>query len=125
MTPRQKSNTKQVSQLGESPAEARAKMQSSGGAEVQTQPDAIGEEVKGPLKPEHMKAIRAVEEGFGGGPIEGGTVEEAGDAIEAPSPTKAIETIRQLSQDKMQLLTERDSALNLVEQYRARFGELD
>lgn len=125
--PGQKSNAKQVSSLGESPAEARRRMQSSGGAgsvESETRPP-LGEEVKGPLTPQHIATIREAEEGFGGGPGDGASVEEGIETAEPPTPSKAMEMIRQLGQEKIQLLTERDSALGVVERYKARYGELD
>lgn len=125
--PRQESKATQVSRLGESPAEARRRMQTSGGAgeaSSETQPP-LGKEVKGPLTPQHIAEIREAEEGFGGGPTSGGSVEEATDLAEPPTPSKAMEMIQQLSQDKLQLQTELSSALNVVERYRARYGELD
>jgi hypothetical protein len=124
MMPRQASNAKQLPSLGETPAEARRRMSSSGGAEAKATPP-LGEEVEGPLQPQHIAAIREAEEGFGGGPTEGATVEEAGDMADPPSPAKAMETIRQLGQDKNQAIAERDAALNLVSRYKAKYGELD
>lgn len=125
--PGQKSNAKQVSALGESPAEARRRMEASGGAAAvtaETRPP-LGEEVEGPLTPQHMAAIREADEGFGGGPTEDATVEDADETTAPPSPEKAMEMIRQLGQDKVQLSTELDAALNLVSRYKARYGELD
>jgi hypothetical protein len=123
--PGQKSNAKQVSSLGESPAEARRRMQSSGGGtapQSETRPPGGAQQV-GPT-PRHIAAMRD-QEGFGGGPVEGGTVEEAPDLAEPPTPSKAMETIRQLSQDKNQLRAELDAALNKLQRYEARFGEID
>lgn len=126
--PGQRSNAKQVSSLGETPAEARRRMKSSGGGEgasAEATPS-LGEEVEGPLQPQHIAAIEAAEGGFRGTAVSGGgTVEETTDQTAPPSPEKAMETIRQLSQDKIQAITERDAALTLVECYRAKYGELD
>jgi hypothetical protein len=124
MMPRQASNAKQVSSLGETPAEARRRMRSSGGVEAKATPP-LGEEVTGPLQPKHIAAIREADEGFGGGPTEGATVEEAGDTADPPSPAKAMQVIRQLSQDKLQLRTELDAALAKLNRYERKFGELD
>lgn len=121
-----KNQAKQVRTLGESPAEARRRMQSSGGAgepELEARPP-LGQEVKGPLQPQHIAAIEAAEGGFKGGASDG-PVEDYEEPVEPPTPSKAMETIRQLSQDKLQLQTERDSALNLVSRYKAKYGELD
>lgn len=121
--PGQRSNAKQVSSLGETPAEARRRMSESGGA-----PAAQAEEspaAAGPPSPRHIAAMRE-QEGFGGGPeTADGSVEDAPELAEPPSPSKAMETIRQLSQDKNQAIAERDSALALVERYKNKFGELD
>lgn len=126
--PGQASNAQQVSKLGESPAEARRRMSSGGGsaatAESETQPP-LGEEVKGPLKAEHIAAIREADEGFGGGPVSGGTVEDAEELTEPPTPAKAMDMIRQLSQDKVQLSTELDAALKKVARYENKYGPLD
>lgn len=119
--PGQKSNARQISSLGETPAEARARMKSSGGGTEAPPP--LGEEVK-VLTPQHIAAIRAEEEGFSGAGQDG-SVEDAPELIEPPTPSKAMNMIRQLGQDKMQLLIERDSALNLVARYKFAFGELD
>jgi hypothetical protein len=108
--------------MGETPAEARRRMGSSDGAVVETEPP-LGEEVEGPLSPEHMAAIRAADEGFSGGA--GETVEDAVETTEPPTPSKAMEVIRQLGQDKIQLRSELDAALNLVERYKSVYGELD
>ena len=120
--PGQKSNARQVSSLGESPAEARRRMQSSGGGEA---PAPAAPVARGPPGPQHIAAMRE-QEGFGGGPADEDAIveERAGDEA-APTPSKAMETIRQLSQDKNQAITERDAALNLVSRYKAAFGELD
>jgi hypothetical protein len=117
-----KNQAKQVRTLGETPAEARARMESSAGAVVEQPPR--GQEVKGPLRPEHLAAIEQAEGGFKGGASDG-PVEDYEEPVEPPTPSKAMETIRQLSQDKLQLQTERDSALNLVSRYKAKYGELD
>lgn len=118
--PGQKSNARQVSSLGESPAEARRRMQSSGGGEAPASPAASG-----PPSPQHVAAMRE-QEGFGGGPdTADGSVEEGVELAEPPTPSKAMETIRQLSQDKNQAITERDAALALVGRYKAVYGELD
>jgi hypothetical protein len=117
-----KNQARQVSRIGETPAEARARMRA---AEGKSESEPKGEEVEGPLSPEHLAAIREAEEGFGGGPVDGGTVEEAEETTEPPTPSKAMEVIRQLSQDKLQLQAEQDSALNLVARYKAQYGELD
>ena len=113
--------------MGETPAEARRRMASSGGADgasAEATPP-LGEEVEGPLQPQHLAAIEKAEGGFSGGPADGGTTEDAPDEIEPPTPSKAMETIRQLSQDKLQLQTELDAALAKLGRYEAQFGELD
>lgn len=114
-----KNKAHRVSRLGETPAEARARM-ASGGSKSQPRGEQVDE-----LLPQHIAAIRAADEGFKGGPAEGGTVEDAEETTEPPTPSKAMDMIRQLGQEKMQLMAERDSALNLVERYKARYGELD
>lgn len=114
----------QVSSLGETPAEARRRMASGGGSEVAETRPPLGEEVKR-LTPEHMAKIREADEGFSGGPAAGGTVEEAEELTEPPTPSKAMDTIRQLSQEKNQLSTELDAALAKLQRYAARFGEID
>lgn len=124
--PGQASNAKQVSRLGETPAEARARMQSSGGGaapQVETAAP-LSEDSSEPTPAQHVAAMRE-QEGFGGGPTEDSTVEETTDQTAPPSPEKAMETIRQLSQEKIQLITERDAACALVERYRAKHGDLD
>lgn len=121
--PGQKSKAHQVSSLGETPAEARRRM-SSGDVDIEADP-LLGQEVAGPLTPQHMAAIREAEEGFQGIAVSGGTVEDAVETTEPPTPSKAMEMIRQLGQDKIQFLAERDAALNLVERYKAQYGELD
>jgi hypothetical protein len=121
--PGQKSNAKQLSSLGETPAEARARMKSAGSAQSSS-PQLRGEEVP-ELLPQHIAAIREAEEGFKGTAVSGGTVEDAEETTEPPTPSKAMEMIRQLGQEKIQFQTERDSALNLVERYRSQFGDLD
>lgn len=123
MQPGRPNSATQVSSMGETPAEARRRM-ASGGAAAETKPP-LGEEVEGPLQPQHLAAIEEAEGGFSGGPVDGGTVEEAPDEIEPPTPSKAMETIRQLSQDKLQLQTERDAALSKVARYEEKYGELD
>lgn len=123
--PGQASNARQVSSLGESPAQARRRMEASGGGstpQAETRPPA-GESRVGPT-PKHMAAMRE-QEGFSGGPVENGTVEEAEETTAAPSPDKAMEMIQQLSQDKLTLQSERDAAINKLQRYEARFGEID
>lgn len=124
--PGQKSNAKQVSSMGETPAEARHRM-ASGGADAPAAetPPPLGQEVKGPLTAQHLAAISAQEEGFSGTAISGGTVEDAEETTKPPSPSKAMEMIRQLGQEKIQVLAERDAAIGLVDRYKAAFGELD
>lgn len=116
--PSQQIKPTQVAKLGESPADARRRMAS--GATVE-QP--VGQEVEGPLTPEQMAAIREAEEGFSGGA--GGTVEDAVETTEPPTPSKAMETIRQLGQEKLQLQTELDAAYGKLGRYEAKFGEID
>lgn len=121
--PGQASNPKQVSSLGESPAEARRRM-ASGGRNDERVPQGRGKFVP-TLTPQHMAEIRESQEGFAGGPA-GGTTEDVDEPLDShPSPTKAMEMIRQLGQEKMQFLTERNAALSLVERYKAKYGELD
>lgn len=62
-------------------------------------------------------------EGFGA--VEAPVVEERAGDENAPSPTKAMEMIRELSQQRLQADAERDAALGLVERYRSLYGELD
>jgi hypothetical protein len=129
--PRQESRAKQVPSLGESPAEARARMSAeAAGHEEAIPPRGIaeapqGQEVEGPLTPQHIAEIEAKEGGFQGEAVSGGITEERGDREELPSPSKAMDMIRQLSNDKIQLQTERDAALYQVERYRALYGDLD
>lgn len=121
-----KNQAKQVRTLGESPAEARRRMQSSGGAgepELEARPP-LGQEVKGPLRPEHLAAIEKAEGGFKGGATDG-PVEDYDEPVEPPTPSKAMDMIRQLSQDKLQLRSELDAALSKLGRYEARFGEID
>lgn len=112
----------QVDRLGETPAEARERMSSGGGETVTRAP--LGQEVE-QLTPSHIAKIREADEGFSGGPASGGTVEDAEELTEPPTPSKAMDMIRQLSQDKRQLETERDAAINKVQRYEAKYGELD
>jgi uncharacterized protein YdcH (DUF465 family) len=97
-------------------------MGSSDGAEV-SQP--TGTEVKGPLTPAHIARLRAEEEGFAETDKSDGPPQDIDELAEPPSPSKAMETIRQLSQDKIQLQTELDAALQRVQRYRQQFGDLD
>lgn len=115
---------KQVRKLGETPAEARARMAADGpdAAEVE-QPR--GAEVTGPLTPAHLAAIEAAEGGFRPTEKSDGPPQDLDELSEPPSPSKAMEVIRQLSQDKNQLQTELDAALQLVQRYRQKFGDLD
>lgn len=122
--PGQASKAKQVSSLGETPAEARRRMESSGGASAPASETPPAPAAAGPPSPRHIAAMRE-QEGFGGGPGDDATVEDAPELTEPPTPSKAMETIRQLSQDKNQAITEREAALALVERYKATFGELD
>lgn len=119
--PLQRIKPTQVSSMGESPAQARRRMETSGAATPE-QPQARGEEVP-ELTAEHMAAIRKADEGFRGGP--GGTFEEAEELTEPPTPSKAMDMIRQLSQENVQLMTERNVALDLVEHYRTKYGDLE
>lgn len=117
--PGQKSKAKRVSSLGETPAEARARMQSA-----TSPPDASGGVALAP--PPGVPLVVSEEiEGFGGGPAPDNIVEERAGDEAAPTPSKAMDMIRQLGQDKVQLQTELDAALNLVECYKAVHGELD
>jgi hypothetical protein len=113
---------KQLPNLGETPAEARKRMESSSGAEVE-QPR--GTEVEGPLRAEHLAAIEAEEGGFKDTGRSDGPPQDLDDLAEPPSPSKAMEVINQLSQEKNQAFSELDAALALVQRYRAKFGELD
>ena len=119
-----KNQAHQVSRLGETPAEARARMAAGGGADSpqsETRPAAAD---TGAPTPQHIAAMRD-QEGFGGGHPANGTVEDAPDMAEPPTPSKAMEVIQQLSQDKNQLRAELDAALNKVARYEAKYGELD
>ncbi len=113
---------KQVRRLGETPAEARKRMGSSDGAKVE-QPQ--GTKVEGPLTPAHLAAIEAAEGGFKDTGKSDGPPQDLDELSEPPSPSKAMDTIRQLSQDKNQLQAELDAALNQVQRYRQQFGDLD
>lgn len=119
-----KKQAHQVSRLGETPAEARRRMQTSGGAAAPQSETRRAPADDAPPTPQHIAAMRD-QEGFGGGPPENATVEEAPDLAEPPTPSKAMETIRQLSQDKLQLQTELDAALAKLGRYEAQYGELD
>ncbi len=123
--PGQKSSARRVDSMGETPAEARRRMQPSGATEGVTDPPSAGAQVDGSLTPAHMAAIREADEGFGGGPVDGGTIEDAEETIEPPTPSKAMAMIQQLGQDKIQLQTELDAALNVVARYRAAYGGID
>lgn len=118
----QPTKAKQLKTLGETPAEARKRMASSAGAEVE-QPK--GMEVEGPLTPAHLAAIEAEEGGFKDTGKSDGPPQDLDELAEPPSPSKAMEVIRQLSQDKNQLQAELDAALHQVQRYRAQFGDLD
>jgi hypothetical protein len=97
-------------------------MKSADGAAVEAR---RGQEVD-ELMPAHMAAISAADEGFSQpSKTDDSPAVEFEDKVEPPSPQKAIEVIRQLTQDKLQLLSERDAALNLVARYEQHFGELD
>lgn len=115
---------KQVKQLGETPAQAakRVAAERRGEATVE-QPK--GTEVEGPLTPAHMAAIEAEDGGFKDTGVSDGPPQELEELTEPPTPSKAMDMIRQLSQDKNQLQTELDAALNLVQRYRREHGELD
>lgn len=126
--PRRKA--RQVGSIGESPAEARAKQESSGtivpteGALTVPAPPR-GEEVTGPLTNAQLAAIEESEGGFKDNGVRDGVVQDVEETAEAPSPEKAVEMIRQISQDKLQLTTERDVALHIIERYRNLYGDLD
>lgn len=111
---------RQVRSLGETPAEARKRMAAA--AEVE-QPK--GTEVEGPLTPAHLAAIEAAEGGFKDTGVSDGPPQDIDELAEPPSPSKAMETIRQLSTEKNQCRAELDAALQLVQRYRNKFGELD
>lgn len=121
----------QVRSLGETPAEARARMKSERGAEVE-QPQAEeakvepqGQEVEGPLTPAHLAAIEAAEGGFSDTGVSDGPPQEVDELAEPPTPEKALEVIKQISQEKNQLQAELDGALQLVQRYRLEFGDID
>lgn len=122
--PGQASNAKQVSSLGETPAEARRRMSSSGGAVPSGQADATARD-GAPPSPRHIAAMRE-QEGFGGGPEEAdGSVEEGTETAAPPSPEKAMNMIQQLSQEKLQFQTELTAALAKLGRYEAQFGTID
>lgn len=122
---------RQVKSMGETPAEARQRAAEAAAAGPKP-PDATGpdgpqgqgEEVA-EFTAEHLASIREAEEGFSAPSAEGATVETGEETTEPPSPEKAMDMIRQLSQDKLQLQTELSAALNLVDRYRAAHGDLD
>lgn len=120
MKPKQQVRAKQISRLGETPAEARARMKQSGGAAEPT----LGGQQVAQLTPSHLAAIAEQEEGFSGGASDG-PVEDYEEQTEPPTPTKAMALIRQLSQDKAQLQAELDVAYSLINRYKAEYGELD
>lgn len=130
--PRQASRAKQVANLGETPAEARARMTREAAAEVPTQtvpPEADVPvegpvEVEGDLTPLQIAEIHAKVGGFQGEAVSGGVTETRGDREDLPSPGRAMDMIREQANKLIQLTEERDAALNLVAQYRAQFGEL-
>lgn len=97
-------------------------MAADGGApQAETRPPVAD---SAPPSPRHIAAMRE-QEGFGGGPPENGTVQEAGDLADPPSPAKAMEVIRQQAQEKNQLQSELDAALNKIARYEAAYGEVD
>lgn len=110
----------QLPSLGQSPAEARRAMQATSGGGPE---GASGVKVDY-LTTDHIAAIREAEEGFSVSSVDG-SFEEAEETTEPPTPSKAMDMIRQLSQDKLQLQTERDAALHLVSRYVTEFGELE
>jgi hypothetical protein len=119
--PGQESKAKQVSSLGETPAQARARMQSA----AATSPDASGGVALAPPPGVPLEVSEEIE-GFGGGPApEDAIVEERAGDEAAPTPSKAMEMIRQLGQDKVQLQTELDAAFNVIERYRGKYGDLE
>lgn len=123
-TPLEPTKAKQVSRLGETPAEARAKMSRTEGVQAEVE-QPVGTEVKGPLTPQHLAAIEAEEGGFKDTAVKDGPVEDVPETAEAPTPEKAMAVIRQLSQEKNQLQAELDAALNLIQRYRGIAGDLD
>lgn len=120
-----RSKARQVSSLGESPAEARRRMSSSGDTTAPSgQADAAVLD-GAPPSPRHIAAMRE-QEGFGGGPEEAdGSVEEGTETAAPPSPEKAMHMIQQLSQEKLQVQTELTAALAKLGRYEAQFGEID
>lgn len=119
----------QVPSLGESPAQARERMKAEGTVEgppfVPEGRALVGVEVAGNLTAAQVAEIHAKEGGFQGDAVSGGITEERGDRPDLPSPSRAMDMIRQLSNDKNTLTAERDAAINLVERYRAQFGDID
>lgn len=115
---------RQVPQLGESPTEARERMAANEPpAEEVAAP--VGTEVDGPLTPAQMAAIAAEDEGFGGSPDPDGPAEEHGiGANGGLSPTKAFDTIQNLTNEKFKLIAERDAAIAECEAYFNEFGPL-
>lgn len=118
---------KEVSQLGETPAEARARMTRSAPAAT-----GVAEAFAAAAQPElstsaparHYAAMME-QEGFAAPPgVEDPTTEDAVETTEPPTPTKAMAMIRQLSQEKLQMQTELDAALHIIALYKDAFGEL-
>lgn len=118
-------SAKQVSTLGETPAEARRRLASEASDPIPAGPQGIGEEVP-ELTAEHVAAIREAEEGF---TAPASAEEEAPQIAEEttapPSPEKAMDMIQQLSQEKIQFQTELDAAYGVITRYKAKYGELD
>lgn len=121
---------RQVPSMGETPAEARQRAAEAarvGVPDKQMQAGTTvtqGQEVP-ELTAEHLSFIREAEEGFSAPSAKSATVETGEETTEPPSPEKAMNLIRQLSQEKIQAISERDAALALVERYKSAFGEVD
>lgn len=121
--PGQASKAKQVSRLGESPAEARKRMSESA---ARPDPDArTGGGTLPPIAGVPLK-VSAELEGFGGPPVDGNEVQEQerGDS-HAPSPTAAVNMLRELGNQNNQLKEELSAAFGVIELYKSKFGELD
>lgn len=117
--------------LGESPADAFARMREEARAAEPEGEKSYGSgttrELTGgdtlPPVAGVPSAVSAELEGFGA--VENPVVVEDDTPVEAPSPEKAIAMIQTLSETNQQLKAELDAAYTLIERYKAVHGELD
>lgn len=120
--PGQESKAHRVTSLGETPAEARAKMAATSAQSSTHTPSPLAM----PPVPGVPNVVSDEIEGFGGGPEpEEAIVEERAGDEHAPTPDKAMAVVRQLSQEKIQAVSERDAALDKIQRGELLFGEWD